>query len=95
MVTFSRLNTDTLKEQTKTKPQETLEVEMIKQMEILSFNPLIKLSSEKWLLAMISFGATISLFNITEENNSFSISKLVNQVVEGCLTIYQKVLLVN
>ena len=67
-------HTDTLIAQTKTKPQETLEFEMIKQMQTFSFNPPINLFEEgKWLLAVSSFECTISVFNITNENNSFSI----------------------
>ena len=68
-------HTDTLIEQTKTKPQETLEFEMNKQMQIFSFNPSINLVEEgKWLLAVSSLECTNSVFNITNENNSFSIN---------------------
>ena len=67
-------HTDTLIEQTKTKPQETLEFKMNKQMQTYSFNPPIKLVEErKWLLGVSSFECTNSVFNITNENNSFSI----------------------
>ena len=67
-------HTDTLIEQTKTKPQETLEFKMNKQMQTFSFNPPINLIEEdKWLLAVSSFECTSSVFNITDENNSFSI----------------------
>ena len=67
-------HTDTLIEQTKTKPQETLEFKMNKQMKTFSFNPPINLVEEgKWLLAVSSFECTNSVFNITNENNSFSI----------------------
>ena len=67
-------HTDTLIEQTKTKPQETLEFKMNKQMQTFSFNPPINLLEEgKWLLAVSSFECTNSVFNITNENNSFSI----------------------
>ena len=67
-------HTDTLIEQTKTKPEETLEFKMIRQMETFSFNPPINLVEEgKWLLAVSSFECTNSVFNITNENNSFSI----------------------
>ena len=67
-------HTDTLIEQTKTKPQETLEFKMNKQMQIFSFNPPINLVEEgKRLLAVSSFECTNSVFNITNENNSFSI----------------------
>ena len=67
-------HTDTLIEQTKTKPQETLEFKMNKQMQTFSFNPPIHLIEEgKWLLAVSSFECTNFVFNITNENNSFSI----------------------
>ena len=43
-------------------------------MQIFSFNPPINLIEEdKWLLAVSSFECTNSVFNITDENNSFSI----------------------
>ena len=67
-------HTDTLIEQTRTKPQETLEFKMNKQRQTFSFNPPINLVEEdKWLLSVSSFECTNSVFNITDENNSFSI----------------------
>ena len=67
-------HTDTLIEQTKTKPQETLEFRMNKQRQTFSINPPINLLEEgKWLLAVSLFECTNSVFNITNENNSFSI----------------------
>ena len=67
-------HTDTLIEQTKTKPQETLEFKMNKQMQIFSFNPPINLIEEdKWLLGVSSFECTNSVFNIIDDYNSFSI----------------------
>ena len=67
-------HTDTLIEQTKTKPQETLEFKMDKQSQTFSFSPPINLIEEgKWLLAVSSFECTNSVFNITDDNNSFSI----------------------
>ena len=67
-------HTDTLIEQTRTKPQETLEFKMDKQRQTFSFNPPINLIEEdKWLVAVSSFECTNSVFNITDENNSFSI----------------------
>ena len=69
-------HTDALIEQTKTKPQETLEFKMNKQMHTISFNPPINLVEEgKWLIAVSFFECTKSVFNITDENNSFSIIK--------------------
>ena len=68
--------TDTLIEQTKTKPQETLDFVMNKQRQTFSFNSPINLSEEgKWLPAVTSFEATNSVFLKTNENNSFSITK--------------------
>ena len=68
-------HTDTLIEQTKTRAQETLEFKMDKQMQTFSFNPPINLVEEgKWLLAVSSLECTNSVFNITNENNSFSIN---------------------
>ena len=66
-------HTDTLIEQTKTKPQETVEFKMNKQMQTFLFKPPINLLEEgKWLIAVSSFECTNSVFNITNENNSFS-----------------------
>ena len=68
-------HTDTLIEQTRTKPQENLEFKMNKQLQTFSFNPPINLLEEgKWLLGVSSFECTNSVFNITNENNSFSIT---------------------
>ena len=67
-------HTDTLIQQTKTKPQETLEFKMNKQMQTFSFNPPINLVEEgKWLIAVSSLECTNSVFNVTDDNNSFSI----------------------
>ena len=67
-------HTDTLIEQTKTKPQETLEFKMNKQMQTFSINPPIILVEEvKWFLGVTSLECTNSVFNITNENISFSI----------------------
>ena len=67
-------HTDTLIQQTKTKPQETLEFKMNKQMQTFSFNPTSNiLEEDKWLFAVSSFECTNSVFNITDDNNSFSI----------------------
>ena len=61
-------------EQTKTKPQKTLEIKMIRSKQRFSFNPPINLVEEdKWLLGVTSRECTISVFNITSEHNSFSI----------------------
>ena len=67
-------HTDVLIEQTKTKPKETLEFKKDKQKQTFSFNPPRNLVEEgKWLMAVSLFDCTNSVFNITHENNSFSI----------------------
>ena len=74
MLLLIKNDTDTLIQQTKTKPQQTLEFKMKKQMQTFSFNPPINLVEEgRWLLAVSSLECTNSVFNITNENNSFSI----------------------
>ena len=89
-------HTDTLIEQTKTKPQETLEFKMNKQTQTFSFNPPINLVEEdKWLLAVSSFECTNSVFNITDENNSFSIiipGHYQNKTVEKTINNLNKLL---
>ena len=62
-------------EQTKTRPQEILEFKLNKQMQTFSFSPPINLIEEdKWLLGLTSLECTNSVFNITNKNNSFSIT---------------------
>ena len=54
-------------------PQETLKFKLNKQMQKFLFNPPINLVEEgEWLLGVSSFECTHCVFNITNENNSFS-----------------------
>ena len=65
-------HTDTLIEQTKTRPQQTLEFKMNKQVQTFSISPPINLIEEgKWLLGVSSFEHTSFVFNITNEINWF------------------------
>ena len=74
LLVLIKKHTDSLIEQTRTKPQETIEFKMDKQRQTFSFNPPINLIEEdEWILAVSSFECTNSVFNITNENNSFSI----------------------
>ena len=74
LLLLMKKHTDTLVEQTKTKPQETLQFKLNKQMQTFSFNPQINLLEEgEWFLGVSSFECTNSVFKITNENNSFSI----------------------
>ena len=62
-------------EQTRTKPQETLELVLSNHMQIFPFSPPINLTERsKWSLGRTSFDCTNSVFNITDENKSFSIT---------------------
>ena len=64
-------HTDMLIEKTKTNLENKI---WNKQLQKFSCNPPINLVEEsKWLLAVSSFECTNSVFNITNENNSFSI----------------------
>ena len=66
-------HTDKLIEQTKTKPQETPEFKMNEQMQNFFFSRQIILSEEgNLLLGVSSFECTNSVFNTTNQNNSFS-----------------------
>ena len=68
-------HTDALIEQLKPKPQETLEFKLNKQMQTFSFSPPINSVEErKWLLAITSCESINSVFNITNEDNSFPIT---------------------
>ena len=59
-----------------TRPQETLEIKMKKQLETFCFLPPNNLVEEgKWLLAVSSFQCTKSVFNVAVENDNFSINK--------------------
>ena len=56
LLVLIKKHTDTLIEQTKTRPQETLEFKMNKQMQSFPFDPPINLVEEgQWLLGVSSF----------------------------------------
>ena len=75
MLLSIRKRTDSLIDQTKTKPQEALEFKMKKQTQTFSFNlPIILPEEGKWFLAVTFFECTNSIFYKTDENNSFSIT---------------------
>ena len=64
-------------EQTKTRPQETLGYEMNKKMQTFSINPLVNLVGEcNWLLGVTSLECKNSVFNISDETNSFGVTIL-------------------
>ena len=58
----NKKHTDALIEQIKTKPQETLEFKLNKQVDTFSFKPPKNVSEEgKWLLVVMDFEATNSI----------------------------------
>ena len=62
-------------EQSESCSQETLEFQLNKQTKKFSFNPAKNVVEEgEWLLGVASFEATVSVFIIPDENNSFSFS---------------------
>ena len=68
-------HTDMLIEQTRSRSQETFVFKPNKQMETFSISPRINLVEEgKWLLAVRSSEATNTVLNITDENNTSSIT---------------------
>ena len=75
MLILTKKHTDTFIEQTRTRHRETLEFYMNEQMENFSFSPPINLLWEGiFSQAVTSYESTNSIFNITNEINSFSIT---------------------
>ena len=65
-------NCEKLVEQTRGKPEETLEFKMLKPRETFHFKPPIQ-TREDWMLGLIDLEIYNSIFNITEENKKFMI----------------------
>ena len=65
-------NCETLIDQTKTHPQETLEFKMIKPRETFHFKTPIHVKGD-WMLGLIDLEVYNSIFNITKENNKFEL----------------------
>ena len=61
-------NCETLIEQTHRKPEETLEIKMLKSRETFHFNTPIHTKGD-WMLGLIDLEVYNSIFNITKENN--------------------------
>ena len=75
LLLLTKKHKDTLIEQTRTRPQETLDFKMKIQMENFSFSLAKNLfERNEWLLGVTSFEVTNSVFKITNENNTSSIT---------------------
>ena len=75
LLSFTK-NCETLIEQTKTKPQETLEFKKIKPRETFHFNPPIQIKDD-WMIGLTDLEVYSSFLNITAENNNFEFSKFL------------------
>ena len=75
-------NCKTLIEQTHRKPEETLEVKMIKPRETFHFNPPVEVK-EDWMIGLTDLKVYNSIFNITEENNKFEVYKIPDEKAGG------------
>ena len=73
---------ETLIDDTKTRPQETFEFRLNKQLETFFSTPR-NLSPEKWLIAANSFETANFVFNISDKNISFAFRILGSWVTEG------------
>ena len=72
LLLLNKKDTDTPIEQTKAKPQETLDFKLNEEIESFSFNPPLNFSEEgKLFIAVTSTEAANSVFIIIDENNSF------------------------
>ena len=65
-------NCETPFEETNTKAQETLEIELTKSWETFSFKPPIPIEGY-WMIGLTSLRIYNSIFDITEENNKFEL----------------------
>ena len=81
-------NCEMLIEQTHTKPQETLELKMIKPRETFHFKPPIQIKGD-WMIGLTDLEVYNSIFNITEENNKFDLYKFPDEKAGG--VTYEKV----
>ena len=75
-------NCETLIDQTHRKPEETLEIKMIKPRETFHFNPPIQVK-EDWMFGLVDLEVYNSIFNITKENNKFELYKFPEEKIGG------------
>ena len=73
-------NCEMLIEQTHRKPEETLEIKMIKPTQAFHFSQSIPDKGD-WMLGLTDLGVYISIFNITEETNKFKLYKVADEKV--------------
>ena len=81
-------NCETLIQQTHRKPEETLEIKMIKPRETFHFRPPIQVKGD-YMIGLVDLEVYNSIFIITEEFNKFELYKFPDEKA-GCVT-YEKV----
>ena len=69
---------ETLIQQTRRKPEETLEFKMIKPREIFHFTPPVQ-SKGDWMIGLTDLEVYNSIFNITEGNNKLQLYKFPDE----------------
>ena len=67
----------TLIKRTHTKPQETLDIKMVKPRETIHFNPTLEVK-EFWMIGLVDLEVYNSFFNKSEENNKFKLYNNLN-----------------
>ena len=75
-------NCETLIKQTHRKAEETLEFKMVKPRETFHFNPPVEVK-EDWMIASTDLEVYNSIFNITEQNNKFTLYKFPDEKAGG------------
>ena len=75
-------NCETLIDQTHRKAEETLEFKKIKPRETFHFKPPIQVKGD-WGVGLVDLEVNNSIFNITEENNKFELSKFPDEKAGG------------
>ena len=69
---------ETLIKENHRKPEETLEFKMIKSKETFHFKPPFQVKGD-WMIGLTDLKVYNSIFNITEENNKFDLSKFPDE----------------
>ena len=75
-------NYQTLIEQTHRKAEETLEFKKIRSKQTFHFKPPIQVKGD-WMIGLVDLEVYNSIFNITEENIKFKLSKYLDEKVDG------------
>ena len=75
-------NCEKFKEQTHTKPKETLEFKMVQSKQMFHFKPPIPIEGS-WMIGLTDLEVYNSIFNITEQNNKLQLYKFPDEKAGG------------